>query len=72
MFPQTLTLDTDIDIYLTAGIYKVCKFLSVPGLCHTMEAADVIHRKVEWELAVIAQGNQRCTALGCLVIVALS
>lgn len=40
------------------------KFLSVPGLCHTMDAAEVIHTKVEWELAVIAQGNQRSQRRG--------
>lgn len=48
------------------------EFLSVPGLCHTMYVAEVIRRKVEWELAVIAQGNLRFIALECLVIVTLS
>lgn len=48
------------------------KFLSGPGLCHTMDAAAVIYRKVEWELAVIALGNQCFTALMYLVIVTLS
>lgn len=62
----------DIDIYLTAGVHKVSEFLPVPGFCHTMDTAEVIHRKVEWELALIAQGNQRFTAPGHLVIVTVS
>lgn len=66
------TVHFDIDIYLTAGLHRVSKFFSGTGFCHTMDTAEVIHRKVEWEGAVIAQGNQRSRAMGCLVIVTLS
>lgn len=62
----------DIDIYLTAGLHTVSKFFSGPGFCHTMDTAEVIHWGVEWDRALIAQGNQCSRAMGCLVIVTLS
>lgn len=58
------TAHVDIDIYLTAGLNGVSKFFSGPGLCPTMDTAEVMHWKVQWEWAVRAQGNQRSRAMG--------
>lgn len=63
---------SDIDVYLTAGLHTVSTFFSGPGFCHTMDAAEVIHRGLEWDQAPIAEGNQCPGAMGCLVIVTLS
>lgn len=37
------TVLVDIDIYLTAGLHGVSKFFSGPGLCPTMDTAEVMH-----------------------------
>lgn len=64
---------SDIDIYLTAEIHKVREFLSGPLVSvRQLNTAEVIHRKLEWELAGTARGNQCFTASGCLVIVTSS
>lgn len=62
----------DIDIYLTTGLHTVSEFFSGPGFCHTMDPAEVIHWGLEWDQALIAQGNQCSRAMGRLVIVTLS
>lgn len=37
------TVHVDIDIYLTAGLHGLSKFFSGPGLCPTMDTAEVMH-----------------------------
>lgn len=39
--------------FLTAEVHRESKFLTISGLCHTMDVAEVIHREAEWELAAI-------------------